>query len=133
MSVSDLRHRATAMRLQADQAAQVRAAVSALDQDCAAFVTYPGLESFYLWTNQSPPTDLRSEVWMITYDQGQQQSVVERLRGQPRLCVLESRREIDFWARGRPIAQRPLVEFIDQEFTPAGTFGEYVLLVRRPD
>ena len=122
---------AASPRLQAQTVADLRGLVAALDEGCASFITLPGMDSFYMWTGEDPPSDvLRSEIWWLTAEAAQQQSLVQQLEGTPRLCVVRNQRLIDFWAEGRPVPDRPLVQFIDSSFTSVGTFGDYELLRR---
>ena len=119
------------MRMPADRAADLRSIVTALDQRCATFITYPGMNSFYIWTGTKPPTEVRSELWMITFDASKQQSLVDRLARLPGLCVVKDQRQLDFWTHGQPVADRPLIRYIDDSFTIGAASGEYQLLVRR--
>ncbi len=123
---------AGSVRVPAQDAQQLRDLVSAIDRDCAEFITYPGMNSLYLWTGQMPPTYVRSQIWMITFDDRQQQSLVDQLQGMPRLCVVKNQQVIEFWTHGAPIPDRPLVRFIDSSFAADGTFGDYELLIRKP-
>jgi len=122
---------AQSVRMPANSGADLRTVVSAIDQRCATFITYPGMNSFYLWTGKKPPTEVRSENWMITFDTGQQQALADRLAGVPDLCVVRNQRQVKFWTRGQPVADRPLVKYIDDAFTVAAVSGDYQLLVRR--
>jgi hypothetical protein len=124
---------AASTRLKAQDAANIRALVAAVDKDCSSFITLPGMNSFYLWTGQQPPTDVRSEIWMVTLDSTQQQALVGQLNSRPRLCVVRNQRLVDFWAQGRPVPNRPLLKFIEQDFVSAGSYGDYELLTRRQD
>jgi hypothetical protein len=124
---------AASTRLQASQVSDLRALVAAVDKDCASFITLPGMNSFYLWTNQEPPTDVRSEIWMVTLDSAQQRALVGQLDSVPGLCVIRNKRLVDFWVQGRPVPNRPLISFIEQSFVSAGSYGDYELLTRRPD
>jgi len=121
---------AGSVRLPAQNASDLRALVAAIDRDCSEFITFPGMNSLYLWTGQRPPTDVRSEIWMITFDDAAQQSLVQQLQAMPRLCVVKNQHEIDFWTRGATVPDRPLVRFIDGGFSSGGTFGDYALLIR---
>jgi hypothetical protein len=122
---------AQSMRMPANRSADLRAVVAAIDQRCATFITYPGMNSFYVWSGKKPPTEVRSENWMITFDAGQQQSLVDRLAGVPGLCVVKNQRQVEFWTRGQPVADRPLIRYIDDAFTVAAVSGDYQVLVRR--
>jgi hypothetical protein len=123
---------AGSVRLPAQNASDLRGLVAAIDRDCSEFITYPGMNSLYFWTGQKPPTDVRSEIWMITFDDAAQQSLVQQLQRMPRLCAVKNQHEIDFWTRGAAIPDRPLVRFIDGGFSSDGTFGDYALLTRNP-
>lgn len=122
---------AQSVRLVPEQGAQLRGVVVAIKANCTSFITIPGMDSMYLWTDQDPPAELSSEVWWLVLDKDQQQAIVDRLRGRQGLCVVKNQQYIDFWAQGRPVPDRPLVEFINHEFVPMGAWGDYQLLVRR--
>ena len=122
---------AQSVRLSDAKAAQLRSLVGVLDQDCTSFITYPGMNSFYLWTGQAPPAEVSSEVWWLVLQSPQQQGLVDQLRSKPRLCVVKNRRVLDFWAEGRQVPSRPLVQWIDNNFVQAGSYGDYELLVPR--
>jgi len=124
---------AASIRLQAQQASDLRALVAAVDKDCSSFITLPGMNSFYLWTGQQPPTDVRSEIWMVTLDSSQQRALVGQLDSMSRLCVVRNQRLVDFWVQGRGVPDRPLISFIQQNFVSAGSYGDYELLTRRQD
>ena len=120
------------VRMPATQAAQLHRLVAAIDSDCSSFITFPGMNSIYIWTGQEPPSDLRYGVWWLTPDPVDQQAVVQQLEGRSRLCVVKNQTLIDFWAQGRPIPPQPVVDFIDASFIPSATFGDYEILVRKP-
>jgi hypothetical protein len=118
------------IRVPRAQASSLQSLVHAIDQDCAGLVTMPGMPSLYLWTGRGGISQLNP--WMFSLDDAQQQSVVTQIRDQPGMCAVISPTLVDFWAGGRPVPRRPLVEYIDTAFQPAGTFGIYELLISRP-
>jgi len=120
------------VRMPSKQAAQLRQLVAAIDNDCSSFITFPGMNSMYIWTGQEPPSDLRYGVWWLTPDPVDQQGVVQQLEGRSRLCLVKNQTLIDFWTQGRQVPSRPVVNFIDASFMPSATFGDYELLVRKP-
>ena len=122
---------AESIRLQAQSAEHLRQLVAAVDRDCSSFVTFPGMNSLYIWTAEDPPTPVRLEVWWLVLDTNQQQALVQQLAGKPRLCVIKNQHVIDMWAQGRPIPPSPLVDFINREFVHDSSYGDYELLVRR--
>src|SRR4029077_84142 len=122
---------AESVRMPAQQATQLRQLVAAIDSGCSSFVTFPGMNSLYIWTGQESPSDLRYGVWWLIPDAADQQAIVKKLEGQPRLCVVKNQTLIDFWAQGRPVPSQPVVDFIVSSFVPDATFGDYELLVRK--
>jgi hypothetical protein len=122
---------AASVRLSVKQTTQLRALVAAIDRDCSSFMTLPGMNSFYLWTGQEPPTDIRGEVWWLTLANADQQSIVRQLEPRPRLCVVKNQKLVDFWAQGRQVPNRALVNYIDQSFVDDGSYGDYQLLIRQ--
>ena len=123
---------AHAVRLPAQQAASLRGVTAAIGQRCEVFITEPGMDSFYIWSGMLPPAPVIDGTWMYAYSDADQRSLVAQLQDQPNLCVVRSQAVIDFWAEGRPIPRRPLVDYIDNSFVSATTFGDYELLVRKP-
>jgi len=119
-----------ALRLSRTQVVDLRSLVAAIDRQCSSFITFPGMDSLYVWTDQEPPSDMRYGPWWLSLDGSQQEAIVQQVQNRPRLCVVKNQTINDFWAEGRPIPQRPLVMFIDQTFEDAGSFGDYELLVR---
>jgi len=119
------------VRMPAQKSAELRSLVAAIDQNCGSFITFPGMNSFYFWTVKAPPAEVTSEVWWLVLDSSEQGTLVDQLQRQPRLCVVKNQRVIDFWAEGRQVPTRPLVEFIDSDFVATGSYGDYELLVRR--
>ena len=120
---------AESVRVPAATGAQLRALSRNIDQRCAGFITYPGMNSLYFWTRQQPPAELSSEVWFLVLDDSQQQSIVTNLQAKPRLCVVRNSASIAMWVRGRPVPQRALIRWIDESFAPAGSYAGYDLLV----
>lgn len=119
------------MRVPPSQASSLQSLVRAIDRDCTTLVTMPRLSSLYVWTGESGFSERSTGVWIFSLDASEQQSVVSQIQGQPSVCVVRSPGLVDFWAGGRPIPQRPLVEYIDANFQSCATFGIYELLVPR--
>jgi hypothetical protein len=122
---------AESIRLPAQQASQLRRLVAEINRDCSSLVTFPGMNSFYIWTAQDPPTTARLEIWWLMLDGNEQESVVQQLAGKPRLCAVKNQQIIDKWAEGRSVPRRPLVDYIEGNFVETGSFGDYQLLVPR--
>jgi hypothetical protein len=126
------------MRLPPATASSLQSLVRAIDEDCATLITVPRMPSLNLWTGREDFTQLNAGgaggggVWMFSLSASDQQSVVSLIRDRPGVCVVLSQALINFWAGGRPVPRFPLVQYIETAFEPAGTFGIYQLLVRKP-
>lgn len=121
---------AESIRVPQQQSKQLQAVVAAIDRDCSSFITYPGMSSFYFWTENEPPAEVTSEVWWLVLDSPSQQAIVQQLQSRPRLCVVKNQKVIDFWLEGRQVPQRPLIDFIDRNFVSVGAYGDYELLIQ---
>jgi hypothetical protein len=120
------------MRVPPAEASSLQSLVRAVNRDCASFITIPGMSSLYLWTGHSRFSQLDAGPWMFSLDASQQQLVVSQIAHRPGVCVVISQPLVDFWAEGRPIPRRPLVDYIDATFHPSAAFGIYELLIRNP-
>ena len=122
------------MRLPPSQASALESLASATRRDCTSLITLPRMASLNLWTGEAAISPLNTDagIWIFSLDAAQQQSIVARIRDRQGVCVVLSQALVDFWAEGRPVPRRPLVEYIDTAFEPAGTFGIYELLVSKP-
>ena len=71
------------VRVSPEKAANYQAIVAAIDENCESFVTLPGMNSFYLWTQQEPPagykpTDLDNAVGRCTPAEGDRSHPLDR-------------------------------------------------------
>jgi hypothetical protein len=123
-------HGAILTRAAPERASNLRALVAVIDQECSSFITLPGMASFYPWTGQAPPAQLYSGVWMYFLGSAEQKQIVAELSAMPGVCVVRDQAVVDFWAEGRPVPNRPLVEYINSSFRLEERFGDYELLVR---
>ena len=129
---------ATPLRLQGAQSVRVtqarqtnlRELVKAIDSSCSYLITYPGMNSFYIWTHQESSVRMRYTLWYLTIDNSEQASMVQQFKGEQGLCVVKNQKLIDFWTLGGPKPGGPLVDFVTDDFVHAGTFGDYELMVR---
>jgi hypothetical protein len=122
---------AARLRIPSAEAAPLRAVVADLRQRCSTHIGLPGVNSFYLWAGQEPPTAANAGTWMYLFEAPLQARIVERLRGIDRLCGVSSVSLAAMYSRGRPIPPRPLAEYFETAFRPAAEYGPFTVLVRR--
>jgi hypothetical protein len=102
---------------------------TAIEANCRSFVTLPGMNSFYIWTEQEPPTGFNATAWTTLFDDAHQRRVIERTRSTEGLCLLENVPLAQGWAEGQ-IPAGPLVRYLHRGFRPIAEFGDYRLLRR---
>jgi hypothetical protein len=89
----------------------------------------PGMNSFYIWTEQEPPTGYNATGWPTLFDDAHQRHVVEDTRSIAGLCLLRNIPLAEGWGEGK-IPDGPLVRYLKKGFKPVAKFGDYELLKR---
>jgi hypothetical protein len=99
---------------------------AAIDRNCPALVMLPGMNSFYLWSEQEPPS-FTATGWETLFDDSRQRQVVADTRDIAGLCLLRNRALASGWGE----APGPLTRYLEGgDFAPVATFGDYELLAR---
>lgn len=99
---------------------------SALREDCAATLMEPGMNSFYLWSGQEPPS-YTATAWQTLFDDAHQEKVIEDTAGTRHLCLLRNPGLAAGWGE----TEGPLVRYLDQGFRPLANFPAGYELLRR--
>jgi F0F1-type ATP synthase membrane subunit c/vacuolar-type H+-ATPase subunit K len=120
---------ATSIRLAQPEVSLYRNVAFAIDKSCKSFVTLPGMDSFYVWTEQEPPTGYNATAWVTLFDDAHQQRVIDDTRSIDGLCLLRNIPIAEGWGGGR-IPPGPLVRYLHRGFQPLARFGAYELLKR---
>jgi hypothetical protein len=115
------------VRVGPEEALNYQAIVTAINENCESFVMLPGMNSFYIWTQQEPPTGYNTTVWTTLFDDAHQQRVIEDTRSIDGLCLLK----LAQWGTDT-IPPGPLVHYLllRRDFVPIAKFGDYHLLKR---
>ena len=112
-----------------EEAWTYRHVTAAIDRYCNAFLTLPGMNSFYFWTEQEPPTGNNATAWTTLFDDSRQRNVIDETEGIEGLCLLENETLALNWTAGAP-PEGPLVSYLHRGFAPIATIGAYRLLRR---
>ncbi len=120
---------ATSIRLGQPEVDLYQQIVAEIDRNCSSFLTEPGLNSFYIWTEQEPPTGYNATAWTTLFDQAHQRRVIEETSSIDGLCLLRNHDLDLFWGAGA-VPPGPLVRYLHRGFEPIGRFGTYALLRR---
>ncbi|HVX34494.1 MAG TPA: hypothetical protein VHA80_15265 [Solirubrobacterales bacterium] len=94
-------------------------------RECRATQMEPGMDSFYLWADQEPPS-LTATGWETLFDDEAQEQVIEDIAPIEGLCLLRNNERAAGWGLG----EGPLVKYLEHGFTLIGKWGEYELLRR---
>lgn len=122
---------AGALRWPAKTVAATRSVTTALRSDCSTFFGFPGLNSYYFFTGERPPTGLNTTQWMYLMGPATQQRIVDSLRKAPGLCILEDPSVLPFWQQGKPLpSDSPLLSYIRADFTPFRSVDGFSILER---
>lgn len=102
---------------------------AAIRRNCSATLMLPGMDSFYLWTEEEPPSGLTATGWPTLFDDSHQQQVIEETRSIPGLCLLRNLPLAEGWSNG-PVPDGPLVRYLSHGFEPIVKIQDYELLKR---
>lgn len=116
---------ATEVRLSEEEVQTYRAISEAIGQDCPATLMEPGMDSFYLWSGQEPPS-YTATGWETLFDEAHQRKVIEDTASIRQLCLLRNPGLQAGWGT----KEGPLTRYLEQGFRPIGQWGEYELLRR---
>jgi hypothetical protein len=108
-----------------EEVALYRDVSDAIRQDCAATLMEPGMDSFYLWSGQEPPS-FTATSWQTLFDEAHQQQVIEDTSSTRHLCLLRNKALSAGWGE----TGGSLVRYLEHGFRPVGRWGEYELLRR---
>jgi hypothetical protein len=99
---------------------------------CDNFVTLPGMNSFYLWTRITPPTNLNATAWMQLLGDAQQRRIIRAISSIRRLCLVRNSSLLGFWTSppNPPLPPRPLVLYEESHFTPIFEDSGYTVMIR---
>lgn len=120
---------ARTVRLTPEEVSLYRQVTSSINTYCNAFLTLPGMNSFYIWTTQEPPTGSNATAWTSLFDEERQRRVIDETGRIPNLCLLENEPLALGWTAG-VMPDGPLVRYLKQGFEPVTTIGDYRLLRR---
>ncbi|HVS99638.1 MAG TPA: hypothetical protein VHE08_03905 [Solirubrobacterales bacterium] len=115
------------MHLFSEEEVQLYEAVSqAMRENCRSTVMEPGMDSFYLWTEEEPPS-LTATGWETLFDDEAQEQVIEDTAATEGLCLLRNKERAGGWGE----REGPLVTYLEHGFRPIGKWEEYELLRRQ--
>jgi hypothetical protein len=117
---------ASTLRLPPEEAETYEKLIALLHENkCTTFVGYPNIDSFYLWAEIEPPVPYAPGAWVNALDSERQQTVVDELKKSPRPCLIRSDSRAQNWLRGNPAPERPLANYVLNDFAPVAEVDEF--------
>jgi hypothetical protein len=120
---------AESVRLGQPEVHLYRQITTAIDRNCSSLITFPGMDSFYLWTEQEPPTGYTATGWPTLFDDAHQRHAIADIDPVEGLCLLRNIPIAAGWGNGE-IPPGPLVAYLEHGFAPVASWGDYELLKR---
>lgn len=116
------------LRLKPEEVAEYEGVVDFIeDNRCTTFVSYPNVDSIYLWTGIEPPEPYAPGAWVTALDEEGQNRILAQVRSSPRPCALRNEAVAAGWLGERPSPDTPLVHYIFDDFETVGQSGNFEL------
>jgi hypothetical protein len=97
---------------------------------CTNFISYPNIDSLYLWSGIEPPPPKAPGAWINALEDSQQQRVVDALEATPRPCAIRSDEQAEAWLHGNPPPlDAPLVKYVFNEFRPVAQVDQFTFML----
>ncbi len=118
------------VRIEDDQARILQGVSAALEANCSAYYSLPGMYTFNALTDLPIATGYNATVWTSLFTERDQAQVLKELRTQERLCIVRNDFVLRFWTQD-PLPKSRLLDYIstfDQQVT---SIGGYSISARR--
>ena len=96
---------------------------------CSIFVSYPSVNSLYLWSSIPAPKPQVPGPWMRLLNEEEQRRIVDQMRHSDRPCAIRNDNAAAGWLQGRSVDDAPLVRYVFDNFEPVEEVGEFQFLV----
>ena len=114
------------VRVDAELAGMYRELADYLRAECDTFVTYPGINSLYFWSDKQPPTHLNSTGWgQLSHVQQEHILGAWQKAKRPMLVVVADR--ADAWASYAPPQLAPLIRCVREDCREVKRIGRFIL------
>lgn len=111
----------------AEQAEQYEQLVRLIhEHKCTTLVGYPSINAFYFWSELEAPRPTLPNAWVYALNEEQQAQALRELKASPRPCAIRNEGIAAAYLKGLPPPDKPLVNYVLNEFEPAYEVGEYI-------
>lgn len=122
---------ATALRLPPEEVERYSRIVDLLHSHrCSTFISYPNIDSLYLWSGIEAPPPRAPGAWIKALNDREQQRVVDELKAAPRPCAIRDNEQAAAWLHGAPPPlNAPLVHYIFHAFRPVAQVDQFTFML----
>ena len=118
------------IRLPEERVRTIRAVAQNLRDSCDTYLSFPGLNSYYFWSEKEPPTGYNVGNWMYLLSDHQQAELVNGLGRFKRPCLLIDRPTLENWMRGRALGSS-ITRYANHKYQYLTTVYDHELWVKR--
>jgi hypothetical protein len=99
-------------------------------RDCRpSFLTIPGLNSLYSWSEREVPTGFNATMNFALLSLDQQRAMVNVGRTCQPITAVFNRQLLNFWSRGNFRPSGPLIDFVTRECRSVGRVNDYEVMI----
>ncbi len=91
------------------------------------FVGLPGVPSAHLWSGVPAPVPFYPHHWVLYYDLGQEEALLQALLASKRPCIVRHVNMLPIWTGSRTFREGPFTRALGDDFELAGVAGHYEL------
>jgi hypothetical protein len=102
-----------------------------LQSNCDTFITYPGYNSFYFWTDKRPPTQFNGTGWG-QLSQSQRDQILQSLSQHALPLVVVHEYMVQGWKQQIPEPVWTLAQYLQQRCREVTRIGPFIVYAPRP-
>ena len=119
------------IQLPRPEAQQYQNVVAYLRRNCTTFISAPGIDSLYAWSDEPAPLGLLVDDWMYLISARAQRAELHALATTPRLCAVLDPSLLRFWQHGTRLPPDPVLLRLSTAFVRTRDYGGIEILRRR--
>ncbi len=121
------------IHLPSEQAEQFEDVVELIDKHhCSTIIGWPSVNAFYFWSELEAPRPTLPNAWVYALNESQQAQALRELKASPRPCAIRNDEQAVMYLKGLPPPDKPLVNYVLNDFKPVVEVGPYVFELPKP-
>lgn len=121
------------LHLPSEQAEQLEDVVDLIKQHhCTTLIGWPSVNAFYFWSELEAPRPTLPNAWVYALNESQQAQALRELKASPHPCAIRNDEQAVMYLKGLPPPDKPLVNYVLNDFKPDTEVGPYVFELPLP-